>query len=549
MAQSSGQFFETLGFGFNPTDSRILANLQKKFSTDYLPLVLSLDKSTGGTNKKLKNTIELFQRIVKNIGLVNSGKVTGETGNKLLLKIFEDLDNADNEFDWLKYNLHKDTKTGKSLKDIEKRTGVKYDELTKGWKEVKSFTQKIQPKKFDPLEFMQAVSPEGYDTGKDVLLGGVQAALGPFAEMAYAGSKGAFSVGKAIHSYFAKRKEARLTEALMPQMEGKSGALASPVTGEKPVATMRGVYEQKKTPTEKLSGKALENASDPIYYFFDKVAYKASWTSSVLKLLKGITDGEKGGGLPGSLGAGMIGGMLSRIVPFIGPALLGVSTVALGVLANKMEALMRQRRPDIAQKMDLFKFAGLPGMNLLNPIQGPKQMAEAYAKLTQDVMGKLGPALGKMFSSKTLGLGALSEQFTSLSKVLKPFSDQIKKFGEIFQTAVTGIVSVVPKPIRDKLFPSVEVPDRVTVQDVTRAEDSRIKSEKVVSPMAVANNSLAEISRGLAELQKTMVVPSAAGATSTAGSSGVGETNEFHYGQRDPLTNGINSGNVGLNNE
>jgi hypothetical protein len=556
MSRDMGNMNRSGFINFSPSDEGLLSDLQKKYSKDYLPFISTLIDTAGPGPTKTKNLMDLEEKIIEviqDIGKILSGRLTRETGQKLLLVLFEKMDIVNRGFEDVSRLMGTRSPINAAIKKTESKTGVKFKELVSKYREINSGIQgTVSPETPDLLSSLKEAAPQGYAAGKDMTLGLANAALGPFAEMAKLGVGTGTSVFKALQSYVKSRQTAKLTESLIPSMGGEGFGTVSG-TGGTPVGLPSSLGRSSTSASregEKLSGKQLENASSPLTYFFDKVAYKTSWTAGVFNMLKKLTDSGGaspvgGAGAFGSFGGTLAGNILSKVLPVAGVAGLGALTVALGVLANKMDKQLHEKNKGASQALDLAKVSALPGMSLINPIQGPKLMGEAYAKLTKDVMGVVNPWIDKNIKQQLSGLSSLTSQFSVLNKALKPFGERLVSLVDLMGRTFDGVVNMIPKSIRDKIFPVIS-PDmgRPVVQKGKEVQTNKIIENNQSVVMGTKFDKMAagldQVNKALAEQARKQMQPSSTVSP---------DTSDVHYGQRDTLIDGLGAGRYDLNND
>ena len=104
-----------------------------------------------------------------------------------------------------------------------------------------------------------------------------------------------------------------------------------------------------------LSRRKKEELTDPLFYFFNKRAYRAGWTRDVLKALTGkkITGG--GGGVGEGIVGGVIGGALVSLA-LLAAKITGLGIVAAGAvwgvsgLVDSIKDILRAEKGDLPKK-------------------------------------------------------------------------------------------------------------------------------------------------------------------------------------------------------
>jgi hypothetical protein len=298
-----------------------------------------------------------------------------------------------------------------ALRETEEKTGISFDELTARHKEVRKYVETIEPKKVGMLAKTASVAKEGF--GK--VAGGVGLSLaggllGPFAGLGMAGAGAIGGIYGGIKKLGGRKREERALETQeallgpgkMPGGMDTSGGRGMP--GGTDTSGGRGMPQAQLPESEKLRGQALAQASAPLFYFFDRLAYKASWTAQVLDLLKKRSVSKEG--IPTEFGAGIVGGMMAKFLK--GAGIVGgiVAIVALGVAANKLTKKLREAHSKITTAMDIFRNF-IPGMSLIDPIKGVSNVSEMYSRMGRQVISKAKPVLSR-------AVGGVRESFSTM---------------------------------------------------------------------------------------------------------------------------------------
>jgi hypothetical protein len=527
-------------FGFDPTDSKILNNLQSKYSRDYFPFIKSVVEKSDGKDEKLNSLLSLIQDVIRNLGKLLSGRITGDTGHKLLTKVFDDIKLTEEGFAYVKSFISKESEVAKALKETEEKVGVSFDDLVSKHKEVRKYVEAIEPKKTSLLE---NVAKTAFGGGAGVA-GGVglslaHGLLGPFSQLAMTGIGAGGGVFKAIRGLRGAQKErhaTRVSEMLLG--EGKNIPQAVfPRTTPQPVNVPANIpIQPSSVGSGKLRGQALAQAADPIFYFFDKAAYKASWTSKVLDLLK------KTSSIEGKTGRGFLGGLgMGSIMSFIGPMLAMIAPLVMGFLANKLTSGLRERGSKITKGIDVFRNF-VPGLSLMNPLKGPKQTAEAYSDLTKKVTSSISIKLDKMYGGKDEVLSGISTKLKSMTDSLAPLK---KSLGEGFAGLTGGISNVFPKKVEagliTKVFPSF---DKETIKETIKTKELERQTVEIKEKSSFTlSNLLDKINKELITLNKKIDKQTETLKPSRRSFS-VPETSDVHYGNKDVLLDGLNSGRI-----
>jgi hypothetical protein len=91
MPKDIKDILESGKFHFDSSDSKILSSLQSKYSKEYFPFIKQMVDRSSGIDERLNELLSLIQSVTQNLGKLLSGRITGDTGHKLLKKLFEDL--------------------------------------------------------------------------------------------------------------------------------------------------------------------------------------------------------------------------------------------------------------------------------------------------------------------------------------------------------------------------------------------------------------------------------------------------------------------------
>lgn len=444
--------------GVSIFDEKTITNfvrIRDKYKRDYIPfldaLVRRVGKKYSDSAKELRVSV---QGVISDIDVLATGKIPADGVEGLADRLHDNMGSIDRAFKFYRDEIEKNEALRKRFEATEKKTEVSFNELeTAHTKIERAMTEDLKPERKGFLEQLEKTSPKTYELGKGLLTGMTEALFGPLTGAGATVFETGGDIYKSIREHQLEKKRKELATTLTPMAkemrqpelekvarkrrvgepleEATLGGVAKTSLGG-PVAAMEHAAREESLATEvrarvdrRPSGEtsvrgSAGSSTEALFQFFNKRAYEARWTNDVLDALKKIRKETPTGSVGGFglLPSGLLPGLLSAL----GVAGSAAGAGILGVIANKMDKILHDKNPDFAKKIDLFKFGGLPGMNLVNPIQGPKMMADAYADLTKRVMA----SLEKPLSEFAVSLDRLSTSVTSLAE--GPF----KKIGDFF---------------------------------------------------------------------------------------------------------------------
>ena len=541
-----GRVPQILKFKLTPEDHLTLTRLQIKIKEDYIPLTQALLIAVPDS-LKMRNILELFQRTLKGIGKLLSGRLLLQLGIELWKETKADLTNIGDALEFLKRTRDESPafkQIGSELSGIEFELDKKFETITGSWGSVEKEVSGIKPTEQGLFESLRGISPEGYNIGKSILTSGLEGLLGPFAPLLMAGGKAAYSGIRGLHRNLTGHT-GRLQGALTPQI-GESGlgdsknlaklakkALATPLSPRGLSSLFTGGVQQSEG---KLQGQQLERATDPMNNFFDRGALKAGWTSRVLRALDQISGNTDELEVKTS----------KSLMPIL-PAI--TAAIGAGMLATKMSGILSEVNPRMAKALNLFNMPGIPGISLRSGydkgpggfFSGSTNMANAYADLGEKLIGVVGPMMSKMVKNVP-GYDLFESGLGRLGLAIKPVTDGISAFSDAIWGVIDGMVSMVPASIRTKVIPAA-ILNRTTVTDVIKdsVKDggksiSKGDSDKTMQTIQALASELSKMTTVLQDTSKQQS-KDINKVISNSGSRDV-----VVYGQKNPAIDGVNAG-------
>lgn len=419
--------------------------LNKKFGRDYLKFFKELSSLyiTGKNKSEIDKTIKLIEKVR---GLLNDVIEEGAISvpdSELLYDLVQQIE------DQKKYFLE-EVKNVKALQDkitkVEKGTGISLQDLN-ATREVarEGVRQSRRRDKESASSFLKRTAPTAYGMGASAVQALGVSTLGPYYGAAKAGLGLIKDVG-GVRKGLAEKKELGLEESLRNSLRPGGGMPAdleeikSSRTRPPSVADFRGTGDR---------GASIEKRTEPLNEFFDKGAYKASWTKELLGITKEKT---KGAGMPG---LGGLAGLASKfkslgvgLLPLVGKAgLLAALAVGVGLSIKQFINLggavsefkkaktaqaeaARGLKQAAGQKLDYIKEVGLAEYaaktgksekQVAMDVAYMEQRSELEANASQPWYKKTGQALGILDRPKISSVQERTKEIQQMSAPrLKP---------------------------------------------------------------------------------------------------------------------------------
>lgn len=324
--------------------------ISRKLERDYLPLFKSLSDQykIGKIKKSIDRGVDLIRGTILIIdSIIRYNSISDDDSKKLISNISE----IDSIKDYLVYSSNSTISFRNKLKKVQDNIGVSIKDLNITKSVVKKSVEKakggISTSKFLSKKVSRYASDKSFDISKSITSG----ILGPFAFAVEDIFKGI----KDVFEYSRISREGRRNEKLLsslkersvdPNLLSKSDILGKAMDQSKARIGVSTVPDYERTnvfpyfrikpkssgisgtsfdPTE-AKGNVFSKASEfgyahekltvvGLFKFFDKGAYKAKWTSELLKAIKGErSGGEFGSNLYGLLGkAGQLAALAAAI--------------------------------------------------------------------------------------------------------------------------------------------------------------------------------------------------------------------------------------------
>ena len=480
---------------FDEATVETFKRIQNKYAMDYVPyldkMIRSVGKELSAPVKELKVTV---QSLIRDIGVVLSGKMTGTGSEKLIQRIQQEMMDVEKGLKYIRQQSLDSKRFGKAAELAERLTGVSLEELKQSQEAIGEKMTDIKPEKHGLLETVKKKTPALYEAGQGVAGSLATAFLGPFSGITKLLGTTGIDMYKAIKERQMEKKEKKIATALTPMSKeydegmleslykkqgqgidlqkilqgsgfGKNDKLTE-IIAELSGAGKHGkgkTVHQADTPRKRSGAKEAAQATmlpflgvergvgekTDIFLFFDKFAHKAKWTREVLESLKKIQkeDAHKMGTSIMPLGS------MAGLLPFLGAAGAVLGAGALGVVATKLlqklEDVNKPMRKGIAM-MQPFMMGG----NLLDPKRSYKLMVEGYADINKMLFARLEKPirefeasfskLGNLFKTFTEGAGKkFGTWFTNIFGGAK--EEQAKKAGVIDPATASETTLIVPK--------------------------------------------------------------------------------------------------------
>lgn len=563
----------TLYFHVRPDDRRLLRDLQVKYSKDYLPFITAIVKSSP-TPKHL-TLLKIGQDIIRHIGSLLSGSLPVNTGKNLLGVVHKLMDDFDKGLNLL---LEEEgAEVYDPIVKLENKTGKDFFKLVEKHTQISSLTkEEIKPESINLLKHLKTSSPEAYDFGKTGLSAGMQSLLGPLSPLARMG----WGVGKGVYGAVKGLvgRKSKLDNLLTPDGVDEMDFDGAGIGVPEGMGVGRGALQKLATPepmvsfpslaspvSQKLTGQSLANASDPLYYFFDKGAYKASWSAELLSLFKRSSDqsGKVGGKGGSGFGDALSGGVVANLVRKMWPALLAGGGIALtsflasymaGEASKRMDVLY-DKNPEVAKRVNLFQTVmtnALPVVNIVDslrnlsdPLHVQKRQAGSYQKLGQDIVDKGIPYVSKEFVREQK---EMTSQFADLNKNLLSnatnFSEKLKMLVNTLAPLLFPLSSLVSRLAGKtaKALPSFAMNEPAPIDKGPEIAPGSIRPTDVAGEQfkmfEAMNKQLEDINNGISNQLKNLSIPVPTPSTG-----------DVSYGNKNSLMDGVVAGRVGLSGE
>ena len=375
-------------FIFTTADIAVINQIQDTYAERFVPFLANLAEQVGPNEagELIGEAHQAAQQVVRDLGLIKSGKLSGEAARNAVKRLAENMDFVEKKIKMIKESMKRDELFAEQIAEAEKVAETELKDLAELHALSKKRVSAIKPP--GKLQNIAGIIREGAPEALQAL-GGIgaglgTAVLGPYAHVAGIAARGITGVVKGIQERRVTKRKARLAGALGKvqgappeeviadiQKAMAEGAPVGSVFGEAgltagypgeirkprrrrvrparevtapagfaraPVSVGAAVAGTLGTPTMRGgSGRMpMQMAAMPIMYFFDKLAHKARWTRDMLRLQKMSAKSAKGDGMDLSdmiLG----GGMLARILPAIGAFI--ASPVGIAIIVGALLAI------------------------------------------------------------------------------------------------------------------------------------------------------------------------------------------------------------------
>jgi hypothetical protein len=361
---------------FTTSDLAILNQIQDTYAERFVPFLANLAEQVGPneSGELIGQAHQAAQQVVRDLGLVKSGRVSGPTAKATVKRLADNMDFVEKKVELIKKSMKDDAVFVEQVAKAEKDAETKLEDLAELHRLARKRVAEIKPpgKLQNIAGLIRAGAPELMETVGGIGAGLGTAILGPYAHVAGIATRGIVGVAKGIRERSIAQKRGRLAGAVgrargetpeeVVQDIQRAMAEGTPIgkyfgQGLTPGAAPGGIRvpREKRAPAARPVGVGaavagtlgegigfggggrphMQVAAMPIWYFFDKLAHRAKWTRDMLMLQKKAAAGGKEGGLDIS---DMIlsGGLLSRILPAIGAFIaspLGIGIIVAALLA------------------------------------------------------------------------------------------------------------------------------------------------------------------------------------------------------------------------
>jgi hypothetical protein len=507
---SVAEVIERYGVSTALDDSSIetMRVIQARYTT-FLPFFRSIVRrysSNKVLQDVLKETQSKISTVIRGIGALLTNRITDKEG---VTNIFNLIDEIDDDIK----NLSRITKEHEGFQEIsskvQEKTGVSVEELKTASGQLKKAKGRIKKERGIVKGVGKAIGETPlFGLGKEMVSGVLGAALGPFAGIGATIGKTALGVGRTIHGKMLERQRAKFVRGVTPMgvevpkgyiesvrksmgggrdigkyVDVRRGILPAEKKGMLPRIGKEGmprIVDGAKAIYGRPMGKvSVKNAAEPIFYFFDKLAYKARWTKDVITLLKGrggiVSAGvRKDSGLSNILTGLGLGGLLGKAGK-IGTAALKVGRIGAGVtgalvggyfLGKVIDKYIIQPFGEAWKKSDPIKKIGMTIGASLSSI-GHVAFLERY--IGKPIRGALKTGLGKL---KGLVIG-------KKEKVGLDSKDRVRRSKELEETMAKNTNGMVTKYINSNKKVLTEVKNIVKKANGNNSNNSRVDNRMV----------------------------------------------------------------------
>lgn len=328
-------------------DDMTVANYQmvaSKIASEYMPYYSNLSSAYSdvkvGIGKIISTQVERLKEILPLLARVSGKGVTPIT-KKEVSKLNELLENISTNHSQIKQW----TKDSTSFKDISKKAAEKHGNTVTPsdlqFAKQAATKSKEQPRGLggDAIGILGSLSKAlGFGSLKRAapvaaLLPLLSSTAGPYIKpiiAAYETFRGAKALGGLIAKPF-KRKKSSFGFEKMP----------APVSGMiDGIKQATGITAGREQPFRTLSRRKKEMVTEPLFYFFNKRAYKAGWTRDVLAALQKMAGTSKKRGIFG-IGGVTGGGLVDTVKDMtLGALLVGKAKTVAGAIKAKALGLL-----------------------------------------------------------------------------------------------------------------------------------------------------------------------------------------------------------------